>query len=160
MLTRLFSHRFACPRRLAGLGLAAALVGLAACARPQTPPTDPAATATPIAPAAAPSPSGCLSGEAATIVWPQLSDLQPKQAAEGSEVTVIASGGYVQCGASGFNESARSFRVNLDGVAVSSISCYVNHCEGKFTLPRGVAAGTHLVSVEGGSHLTLEVTQP
>ncbi len=92
------------------------------------------------------------------MVWPQLSDIQPPQVAAGGEVKVMGSAGYVKCGASGFIESARSFRLDLDGLEVGSVSCYVNHCEGKFTLPAGLAAGVHVVTVEGGSHLSLVVT--
>jgi hypothetical protein len=79
----------------------------------------------------------------------------------GSEVRVIASGGYLRwddgC-AQGYDESARSFSLYLDDRQVGSISCYVNRCEGKVTLAADVPPGEHVLSVEGGSSLPLQVT--
>jgi hypothetical protein len=92
------------------------------------------------------------------MVWPQLTDLQPRPVAAGSTVTVTASAGYVTCGASGLNESARHFQIDLDSQPVGSISCYVNHCEGNFVLPATTAVGTHAVTAEGGSWLSFVVT--
>ena len=142
-------------RRLAGLSLVAALVALAACAQPQTPPPDPPASASHTAPAAASS--ACAAGQAALTVWPQLSSVGPQPVAPRAVVTIAASGGYVQCGAGSINELARSFRLDLDGAPVASLTCYVNHCEGRFVLPARTVAGTHKLAVEGGSELGLDV---
>lgn len=109
-----------------------------------------------------PSPSGpgCPAGETAETVWPQLNEIQPARAVPGGAVKVIGSGGYVRCGDSGYNESARSFQLFFDGAAAAQFSCYVNHCEAELTLPGEASAGTHTISVEGGSSLEVEIASP
>ncbi len=107
--------------------------------------------------AGTPTPSGCLPGEHAEMVWPRLTELQPPQAKAGSTVKVIGSGGYIRCGQGGYNESARNFQLYLDDKPIISLVCYVNHCENSFTIPVNTSAGTHVISVEGGSRIDLVV---
>jgi hypothetical protein len=104
------------------------------------------------------APTGCLPSETADIVWPRLGEIQPPQIQPGGEVTVVGSGGYVQCGSGAYNESARSFQLFFGGQPASSIGCYVNRCEGKLVVPMTATAGTHVIAVEGGSTISLEVT--
>lgn len=115
-------------------------------------------TATPEHLAATPTPSGCLASEQADLVWPSLKEVQPQTIQPGGELTVIGYGGYVRCGSGGYNESARSFQLYFDDQPVSSMTCYVNRCEGKLVVPDEAAVGTHVISVEGESSLDLQVT--
>jgi hypothetical protein len=71
---------------------------------------------------------------------------------------VVGSGGYVQCGSGAYNESARTFQLLFGGEPAGSIVCYVNRCEGTLVTPITATAGTHVIAVEGGSSITLEVT--
>jgi len=96
--------------------------------------------------------------EAAELVWPQLTEVRPAQIAPGGTVKVIASGGFLRCGPSGYIESARQFQLYLDGKQVGILTCYINHCEQEFNLTADIPLGTHVISVEGGSEISLQVT--
>lgn len=92
-----------------------------------------------------------------TIVWPKLDKLEPDRARPGVTVRVTGRGGYLLLHGGGYDESYRTFTMYLDGRKLSSIECYVNHCEGKFVVPDFASAGAHEVSVEGGSTLILQI---
>jgi hypothetical protein len=103
----------------------------------------------------------CTSEEWADTVWPQLYEVQlTGTAAEGS-IRVIGSGGYLywggKCGQR-YDESDRSFRLTFDGEPAGSMGCYVNHCEATLSFPAHALLGTHVISVEGGSSITIQVT--
>jgi hypothetical protein len=116
------------------------------------------ATGTPPPTTATLPPTGCLAADMAEIVWPRLGEVQPPQIQPGGEVTVLGSGGYIRCGSGAYNESARSFQLFLGGEPASSIGCYVNRCEGTLVVPMTATAGTHVIAVEGGSTISVEVT--
>jgi hypothetical protein len=138
---------------------------------PTSPPVPPTATplvptATPIPPALTPEGLDCTSSRAfptedAELVWPELRDIQPAEVAPGDKVKITAMGGYLywnnECGTR-WDESARTFQLYLDDTPVSSILCYVNYCEADLTVPGDVPSGTHAISVEGGSSLSIEVS--
>ena len=127
-----------------------ALVLIATACNAATPTMQPTVPAHPIAP---PTPQ-------ATLVPPTLPQLAPAQAAPGDQVRVIGKGGYLFTPPSAYNESARNFQIFFDGKSAGTISCYVNHCETKFTIPRDATPGAHEISVEGGSKLTFNVIAP
>lgn len=91
------------------------------------------------------------------MVWPTLLELQPDEAAPGATVLVIGSGGYILLDGGGYNESARSFALTLDGAPIGSVQCYVNRCVGEIVVPPGTSPGEHTIATEGGSSLTLWV---
>ena len=92
-----------------------------------------------------------------TLVWPTLESLTPSAAAPGQQVVVIGDGGYVRLNG-GYNESARSFDLYFDGSRVGSIGCYVNRCEGRFTVPEDALPESHMITVEGGSGLSIQAS--
>ncbi|HEX9990779.1 MAG TPA: hypothetical protein VGE45_20165 [Chloroflexia bacterium] len=114
------------------------------------------ATSTPTSGAApaTPTPQTVPGG---TIVWPKLDKLEPDRARPGVTVRVTGTGGYLLPHGGGYDESYRTFIMYLDGRKISSIGCYVNHCEGKFVVPDFASTGAHEVSVEGGSSLMLQI---
>jgi hypothetical protein len=112
------------------------------------PKPSPAPTATP--PQPVPGPGG-------TLVWPKLEKLEPDRARPGVAVRVTGREGYLLLPGGGYDESYRTFIMYLDGRKISTIECYVNHCEGKFVVPDYASTGAHEVSVEGGSSLTLQI---
>ena len=98
-----------------------------------------------------------------TLVFPALARLEPAQAAPGGEVRVSGSGGYLFTPPNGYDESARSFALKLEGAGLPQalelgrLSCYVNHCEALVALPKDLAPGDYQVAAEGGSKLPLRV---
>lgn len=82
------------------------------------------------------------------LVPPRITETQPAQAAPGSEITVIGTGGYIQDSCGGYNESSRGFALYLDQEPVGDLSCYVNRCEAKVTLPDTISTGMHCLSVQ------------
>ncbi len=103
------------------------------------------------------TPSGCMPGERAELVWPRLEQLEPPKVVAGKTVKVSGWGGHVRCEEGGYNESARKFELYLDGKPITSFVCYVNHCENSLFVPLGTPPGTHVISVEGGSTIDLLV---
>ncbi|MBI4203216.1 MAG: lamin tail domain-containing protein [Chloroflexi bacterium] len=95
----------------------------------------------------------------ATVVWPTLQRAEPAMVAPGETVTVFGTGGYFRVNG-GYDESARSFVLTFDGSPIGKVDCYVNYCHGMFQAPVDAAIGGHVVEVEGGSHLTIEVRGP
>jgi hypothetical protein len=84
-------------------------------------------------------------------VLPKIEEIRPALIRPGSEVTVTASGGYLKDDCGGFNESSRVYRLYFDDEPVADLTCYANHCEGRFVLPDHVAAGAHCMGVQKGS---------
>ena len=76
---------------------------------------------------------------------------QPAKITPGSEVTVIASGGYFKHDCGGFDESARTYQLYLDNEPAADLLCYVNHCEARFKLPERAGVGTHCLGVQKGT---------
>lgn len=79
---------------------------------------------------------------------PLLTRVDPSPVPAGGKFKLTGSGGYLYDSCLGFDESARSFDVHLDGRPLGSITCYVNHCEGSFTLPSEIGTGGHCLSIE------------
>jgi hypothetical protein len=98
----------------------------------------------------------------AELVWPTLTEVRPSRAAPGEEVEVQGVGGYLhwdnECGQQ-WLESARDFQLLYEGRAAGSIQCYANTCIGTLIIPATSPAGTHAISVEGGSSLDIEVVK-
>ena len=94
-----------------------------------------------------------------TIVWPTVQDAVPDSAAPGQSVRVIGSGGYHILPDGGYDESSRPFALYFDDVPASSITCYANRCEGDLVVPREAVSGTHRISTDGGSELSLRVVE-
>ena len=117
---------------------------MSACASEQTAPLH---TATAMS---SPSVTGTAECEQ-ELIPPQIMEIQPAEPRLGSEINVIGSGGYVQDNCGGYIEGSKVFRVYLDHELIGDLSCYVNHCEGKFTLPATLSIGSHCLSVEIGT---------
>lgn len=83
-----------------------------------------------------------------TFVPPVITEIQPPQPLAGGEMTVMATGGYIQDSCGGVNESARSFPLFLDGEDVGNLICYINHCETKVELFGTLTLGTHCLSIQ------------
>jgi hypothetical protein len=88
----------------------------------------------------------CLSEE----ILPTIEKIQPEEIRPGSVVTVSASGGYLRDNCGGYIEGSRTYKVYVDNEPVADLACYVNHCEGKFTVPKDMAAGLHCMGVQKG----------
>jgi hypothetical protein len=89
---------------------------------------------------------------------PKITDVRPETPRPGSEVTVIANGGYFQDNCGGYNESARTYQIYMDDEPVADLQCYVNRCEGKFKLSDDTQAGVHCMGVvKGTCQVKLEV---
>ena len=83
-------------------------------------------------------------------VPPEIMEIQPAQATPGSEITVVGSGGYIKDTCGGYFEGSKLFKLYLDNEPIGDLACYVNHCEGKITLPSTLSIGVHCLSVEVG----------
>jgi hypothetical protein len=86
-----------------------------------------------------------------TLVLPSFHEVLPPEASPGEEVRVIGSGGYLKLTGGGYNEASRNFPLLFDGEPIGKVSCYVNRCEGRFTIQVGTAPGPHLITTEGGA---------
>jgi len=98
--------------------------------------------------------------EEAIIEWPSLLPIEIETVLPGDELEITAFGGYLRwddaCGEL-IDESARQFRIFIDGEPIGNISCYVNVCRVRITIPIDTLPGMHSLSVEGGSSLDLEI---
>jgi hypothetical protein len=128
------------PRFAAIIWLGVLYCLISSCAPEQPPPS----TATVIAPASSPATLSCEQ----ELIPPQIIEVRPAEPSAGSEVKVIGSGGYIRDSCGGYMEGARDFKLHLDHEPIGALSCYVNHCEGTFTLPGRFAAGSHCLSME------------
>jgi hypothetical protein len=81
-------------------------------------------------------------------VPPEIMEIQPAQATPGSEITVVGYGGYIKDTCGGYFEGSKLFKLYLDHEPIGDLSCYVNRCEGKITLPSTLSIGVHCLSVE------------
>ncbi len=99
--------------------------------------------------------------EEAELIWPELREAQPDRVAPGDEVEILGVGGHLywdnECGQF-WLESARDFQLFLDGEPAGLITCYANLCVTNLTVPSNALSGTHVISVEGGSSLDIEVS--
>jgi hypothetical protein len=106
------------------------------------------------------SPTVTPTAEESRLIYPTLTTLEPAEAAPGDTVKVSATGGYLEMGDGGYNESARSFDLLLDEEVIGELSCYAGMCFAEFVVPDSVGAGEHLVSTEGSSSLVFTMTLP
>ena len=128
------------PRSITALYLIA-LLGAAACTPSQSSPPSPTAfTPLPVTTTA----TACEQ----SLVPPEIREIQPAEPIAGSEITIIGSGGYLQDTCGGFIEGARFFKVYLDRKPLGDLSCYINRCEAKATLPDTISSGIHCLSAE------------
>lgn len=84
-------------------------------------------------------------------ILPKIEEIKPDEIRPGTEVAVSARGGYLRDTCGGFNESARTYHIYFDDEVAGDLMCYVNHCEGKFTLAASVTPGRHCMGVQKGS---------
>jgi len=98
--------------------------------------------------------------EEAELIWPELREVQPDRVVPGDEVEILGVGGHLywdnECGEF-WLESARDFQLFFDGEPAGFITCYANMCVTDLTVPVDALPGTHVISVEGGSSLSIEV---
>ncbi len=106
-----------------------------------------------------PVPTGIPLPPSDSMVWPTLRSLNPPRATPGDAVVVTGYGGYAKVDG-GDIESPRAFYLSFDGQFAGSLGCYVNRCEGHLTVPAGATPGTHLITVEGGASLVIQVAPP
>ena len=97
-------------------------------------------------------------------VPPSLSKINPEVASPGEEVEIEAIGGLIKLvnddgGVIGHIESARSFRLFFDGQPIGSIVCSIGRCDGTLYVPDDARPGSHQISAEGGSSLSLTVVE-
>lgn len=64
----------------------------------------------------------------------------------GNDITASGSGGFIQDSCGGYLEGSRVFTIYLDGEPAGSFLCYINHCEGKITLPDSTSMGKHCLA--------------
>ncbi len=98
--------------------------------------------------------------EATKIVWPEFDSVEPVRAAEGTTVTIQGRGGYLVPGVEGstmYDESYREFKLFFDDEEIGDLGCFVNRCEGEFVIPSGVELGEHVISIEGGAAIQIEI---
>ena len=84
-------------------------------------------------------------------IGPKITEIRPAEIKPGSEVTVIATGGYFRDTCGGYHEDARTYKIYVDNEPIADLSCYVHHCEGKFVLPESIAVGSHCMGVQKGA---------
>ena len=82
---------------------------------------------------------------------PKIEEIRPATIKPGTEVSVVASGGYLRDNCGVFIEGSRVYKLYFDDEPIADLACYINHCEGKFTLPLSVSAGRHCMGVQKGS---------
>ena len=99
----------------------------------------------------APFPAGTAANCVEEEVFPKITEVQPAKITPGSELLLIASGGYLKDTCGGYNESARTYQVLLDDEPAGALMCYANHCEGKFRLPDRAGVGRHCLGVQKGT---------
>ncbi len=88
---------------------------------------------------------------AAVPVLPGITEISPARGVAGSPLKVLGSGGFTQDDCDAYNESAKTFPLYLDDAPVGELNCYVNHCEGTFTLDANTSAGTHCLAMKKGA---------
>jgi hypothetical protein len=103
----------------------------------------------------------CASQACVETEPPQLIEARLVETASGPELNVIGSGGYLcsagMCGLR-VDESPKSFDLTFDEAPAGLLACHLDHCEGTLDLPAAALLGTHTISVEGGSSITVHVT--
>lgn len=98
----------------------------------------------------------CLQEE----ILPKITEVRPTQITPGTEMTVIATGGYLRDTCGGYNESAQLYKIYVDDKPIADLSCYVNHCESRFALPDSTTVGPHCMGVlKGTCQLRFEVAR-
>ena len=99
--------------------------------------------------------------EEAELIWPELREVQPDGVAPGDEVEILGVGGHLywdnECGEF-WLESARDFQLFFDGEPAGFITCYANMCVTSLIVSADALSGTHVISVEGGSSLSIKVS--
>jgi hypothetical protein len=124
-----------------------------------------APTAAPTQPTLTPTQLDCLGPNAfpteeAELHWPELRKVEPEQAAPGDKVEILGNGGNLywdnECGQF-WLESARDFQLFFDGEPAGFITCHASMCIANLAVPGDALPGPHVISVEGGSSLSIEV---
>jgi hypothetical protein len=84
-------------------------------------------------------------------ILPKITDVRPEDVRPGSQVMVMASGGYFRdtCGA--YDESARVYQLYIDDEPVADLMCYANHCQAEFMLAKTTTVGIHCMGVLKGT---------
>ena len=106
-----------------------------------------------------------VSPEATQVpIPPRLLRLKPTEVEPGGEIEIEGSGGHIELRTAdgsvlGFIETATDFSVFLGGQLIGYINCFVNTCRGTVPVPQDTLPGTHQITVEGGSNLTLTVIE-
>lgn len=102
-------------------------------------------------PTLAPFPGSPTAGCVLQELLPNIEGVQPAEIRPGSEVTVTARGGYLRDNCGGYIEGSRIYQLYFDDQVVADLACYVNYCQGKFVLGKGVAPGPHCMGVQKGT---------
>jgi hypothetical protein len=93
---------------------------------------------------------------------PQLHEARLVEMSSGPALRVIGSGGHLcwagMCGLR-YDESPQSFAVTLDGQPAGSLNRHLGRCQGTLDVPAAALLGTHTISVEAGSSLTIRVAR-
>ena len=91
-----------------------------------------------------------------TIVWPTFRTVGPTRGVPGDRVDVTGHGGYIMLDGD-YLESSKVFDLYFNGRPAGLIKCYVNSCDGTFTVPANTSPGPHQVATEGGPSIIFDV---
>lgn len=129
------------------------------------PPVTPPPTAKPAQPTSTPEELDCTGPNAfptqeAELIWPTLVGVYPGQAVPGERVEIQGVGGNLywdnECGTL-WVESASDFPLSFDGRSAGTIQCYAGTCRADLIIPEDALSGMHVIAVEGGSSLDVQV---
>ena len=91
------------------------------------------------------------------IVWPVLTKVESYSLTAGSSVTIYGTHGYVIENGAEVTNLSKSFDIMLDAKKAGAIICLEKSCEGNFIVPTNVQIGSHLITTDGGSKLSINV---
>ena len=94
-----------------------------------------------------------------TVVWPSLASIEPQKVSPGEKVLVSGSGGYLFIPPGEYVEDSRTFEAFFDGEPVGSVTCFVNTCQGEFSVPETAEPGEHTITLEGGAQASILVEE-
>lgn len=90
------------------------------------------------------------------ISYPALKSVDPDPAYSNSIIIVEGTGGYKKYWDGYIYDTNINFQLYIDGIPIGIITCNSRNCKGEIKL-RNIAIGDHILSVEGGSKLSLKV---
>ena len=96
---------------------------------------------------------------APTVVWPSLTLIEPQKVSPGEVVLISGSGGYLFIPPGEYIEGSRTFEAFFDAEPVGSVTCYVNTCQGEFSVPETAEPGEHTITLEGGAQASILVEE-